>query len=345
MNKNMVIGILAVMLVIASLWGQIGNKSHTEAKRQIEELSARVTQANNETRQGRDVLSMKTDKLQKSFQVKSQQLVKARQELVRLRKASKAFEARISEKDAAVATLTQEKNDLAGQVDNLKKILAAAKGSDQELTSLQKQLADLQVAFKDKDQQLTATTQALEEMKAALKEQSSSVDKRTENVDALQAKLNEAQATIRNLQAELQESTIPVQELQEKLAQAETANQELQGRLQDSEAALQGLQDKAAAAETIADQSAIARENESLAAQIVGLEKIIEDKNATIEETSKELDRWKVNMDVLLTRIAEQQDTLQELRDENRGLVKELAAKNQEIADLNEQLIQSPVQQ
>jgi chromosome segregation ATPase len=100
-----------------------------------------------------------------------------------------------------------------------------------------------------------------------------------------------------------------------------------------------------AIAEAAADQSNILREYESTRAQVIGLEKIIEEKNATIEETSKELDNWKVNMDVLLSRITEQQDGLQELQNENRELLKELAAKNQELADLNEQLIQTPVQQ
>ena len=349
MNKNLVIGILAVMLVIGSLWGQIGNRSNMETERQLKELSARITQVNNESRQGHDVLSIKTEQLQKSFQVKSQQLVKARRELVRLRKASKALESRISEKDAAIAVLTQEKNDLAGQVQALQKILAAAKGADQKLSILQKQKADLQMALKEKKQQLTDATQSLEKMQAARKELISTVDKDAENVDDLQVQLKAAQATIRTLQARLQKSSIPVQELQKKLAQAETVNQELQGRLQDSEVAIQRLQDKSAVAEvtaeTTADQSTIACEDASLTAQITGLEKIIEDKNATIEETSKELDRWKVNMDVLLTRIAEQQDTLQELRDENRSLVKEIAAKNQELADMTEQLIQTPVQQ
>ena len=345
MNKNLVIGILAVMLVIGSLWGQIGNRSHKEVKRQLEALTDQVSHVKVEAEHGKNVLSIKSNKLQKAFQVKSEQLTKARRELVRLRKASKVLEARISEKDAAIAALTREKNNLSGQVNELQKALAAAKGGDQKLAALQKQVADLQVAFQDKDQQLTAAARALDKMKAARKELSTSVEQEEGTVVDLQEKLEQARATIDKLQAKLQESATPVQELQEKLAQAEAVNQELQGRLQDSEVVIQGLQDKAAAAEAIADQSAIARENESLAAQIIGLEKILEEKNATIEETSKELDRWKVNMDVLLTRIAEQQDTLQELRDDNRGLVKELVAKNQELADLNEQLIQTPVQQ
>ncbi|RUM37349.1 MAG: hypothetical protein DSY50_00445, partial [Desulfobulbus sp.] len=93
------------------------------------------------------------------------------------------------------------------------------------------------------------------------------------------------------------------------------------------------------------DESKVASDYEVAKAQVVGLEKIIEEKNAAIEETGRELDRLKVNMDVLLSRIADQQDALQEVSDENRELVQELARKNKELADANEQLLQAPVEQ
>ncbi|MEA2116308.1 MAG: hypothetical protein U9P36_13130, partial [Thermodesulfobacteriota bacterium] len=120
---------------------------------------------------------------------------------------------------------------------------------------------------------------------------------------------------------------------------------ELQAKLAKAEAAFMDLQEKLAIAEAATDESKVLRDYETVRAQVIGLEKIVEEKNATIEETSKELDHWKVNMDVLISRITDQQDGLQELQNENRELVKELAAKNQELADLNEQLIQTPVQQ
>lgn len=80
-------------------------------------------------------------------------------------------------------------------------------------------------------------------------------------------------------------------------------------------------------------------------AQVIGLEKMLEEKNAAMEETAREMDRLKINMDVLLSKIGEQQDTLQEMQEENRELVKELAAKNEEIADLQEDVMQQPVLQ
>lgn len=304
MNKNLVIGILAVMLVLGSLWGQVGNQSKKEIMKEQEATIGQLSQVEAEAAKTHDVLLSKTANLQKTLQAKEQQMAKARQELVELRKGGKALEAQISERDAAVAALTQEKNILAGQVNKMKKSIdTAAVSGKQQVAALQKKVAGLQAALKEKEQQLAAAAEAIKETKAVKKELHSSVEQGAQNTEELQSKLEKAE--------------IAVQELQKQLAVAEAA----------------------------ADQSKIVHEYESVRAQVIGLEKIVEEKNATIEETSKELDRWKINMDVLLSKISEQQDTQQELREENRELVKELAAKNEELADLNEQLIQTPVQQ
>ena len=272
MNKNLVIGVLAAMLVLGSLWGQVGNKTKKALKQEKANVVAQLSEIKAEAARERDALLAKTAKLEKSLHAKDQQLTKARQELVSLRKNNKACEAKVSERDALV-------NKLTSQVKKMKKSHGKPEANcKQQIQALQKQLA------------------------AARKGGSSSVEQAAQGTDELQARLEKAEATI--------------MELQEKLAMAEAA-----------------------------DQSKILREYESVRAQVIGLEKIIEEKNATIEETSKELDHWKVNMDVLLSRITEQQDALQELQNENRELAKELAAKNQELADLNEQLIQTPVQQ
>ena len=297
MNKNLVIGILAAMLVLGSLWGQIGNKTKKAVQREQEEVIARLSQVEAEAAKAHDALLAKTANLQKRLQVKEQQLAKARKELVGLRKGNKALEARISERDAAVAALTRKKNNLAAQVTKLKQALAATEGSSHQ------QVAELQAALQEKEQQLAAAAEEIAAIRTVKKESASSGDQAAQNAEELQAKLEKAETTVRKLQEQL------------------------------------------AAAQASADQSKLAREYESVRAQVIGLEKIVEEKNAAIEETSKELDRWKVNMDVLLTRISEQEDSMQELREENRALVKELADKNRELADLNEQLVQTPVQQ
>ncbi len=297
MSKNLVIGVLAALLVLGSLWGQVGNKTKKALQREQKDVAVQLARVEADAAKANEALLAKTAGLQKTLQLKEQQLAKARKELVALRKGNKALEAQISERDAAVVGLTQEKERLAAQVSTMKKSLAAIADSGQQ------QVAELQAALQEKEQQLAAAAEAIEETRAVKKELHSSVEQGAQNTEELQARLGKAEAAVR--------------ELQEQLAVAEAA----------------------------ADQSSLVREYETVRAQVIGLEKIVEEKNATIEETSKELDRWKVNMDVLLTRISEQEDTMQELREENRAMVKELAAKNKELADLNEKLIQTPVQQ
>jgi len=122
-----------------------------------------------------------------------------------------------------------------------------------------------------------------------------------------------------------------VAELQKNLTEAEARNRELAAAVERGE-------------QVEREQAAVTRKLETAQAQIIGLEKIIEEKNAVIEEISRTLDRVKINMDVLLNKIADQQDGLQEVQEENRELIKELAAKNKEVADLQEQLQAVPVQ-
>lgn len=106
---------------------------------------------------------------------------------------------------------------------------------------------------------------------------------------------------------------------------------------------IQSLQEQLHTAEVTIDK--LRQKFNSATAQMMGLEKLLEEKNAALEETSQDMDRLQINMDVLLSRIADQRDQLQEIQEENRDLVKELAAKNEEIADLQEEIMQLPVQE
>lgn len=70
-------------------------------------------------------------------------------------------------------------------------------------------------------------------------------------------------------------------------------------------------------------------------AQLLGLEKIVDEKNAALRDSAAEKERLRINMDVLLNKIADQQRELQAIQEENRELVTQLAARN-EMADLQE---------
>ena len=78
---------------------------------------------------------------------------------------------------------------------------------------------------------------------------------------------------------------------------------------------------------------------DACSAEIKEFEKIIKEKTDAMEETGQEMDRVKINLDVLLSRISDQQDELQELREENRQMLKEIAARNEQLADLQEKIL------
>ncbi|MEA2113792.1 MAG: hypothetical protein U9P36_00210, partial [Thermodesulfobacteriota bacterium] len=175
MNKNLVIGVLAAMLVLGSLWGQVGNKSRKALKLEKKAVVAQLSQVQAEAATNHDALLAKTSKLQKSLQVTDQQLAKARHELVGLRKHNKGFEAQISKRDTALTALIQEKSKLVEQIKKMKKSLAKGASSGQQQIDALKQ-------------QLAAAT---------------SVEKGMQGTDELQAKLAKAEAAYMDLQEKL----------------------------------------------------------------------------------------------------------------------------------------------
>ena len=480
MNKNLVIGILAIILVLSFLWGQTGNRSEKGAKQELETTIAQLAQTETEAA-----------KLQKTVQVSGEQLTKAQNDLVELRKANKAFEAKKSKNDAVVAALTREKDNLAGQINKMKNSPAVATSNNQQqIDALQKKVADLQAVLQTREQQLAAEKEILAETRAKTKKQRSMmwiksevghaepgvlsteelqaklakaesstqelqeklvivegavhkqkqqlvaateelaetrakvkgdyssrvwikseltpVEQETQEKKELQAELAKIESSVHELQeklavaeqgaqrakelqvilaksessvhelreklalveqgpqsaqelqekfaqmessvqelqeklavaeqgvekakeleAKLAESESSVHELQEKLAQAESINQELQGKLEESVLSIRDLGEKVAAL----NQANLTRKYEALRAQVMGFELMVEEKNADLEEMNKKLDHWKINKDLLLTTISEQQERVQKLQDANRGLLRDLAAKKKELAE------------
>ncbi len=354
-KRNLIIAVLAGLLVLGSLWGQVGNKNSKLLRRELAQVEEKLASVEAATSQAHDEVLTKTAEAQKNLQVKGEQLAKARKELVTLRKANKGLEARLSERDITVQKLLGEKERL--EVKSKSSTIQYVGDLQKKLTALKNKLTALQKELKKKDEQLAgkqgnagmqqkkeliALQDELNEKKEQLnrvrsfaKEQAAELEKK---VTALQEALKAKDAQLAQVKVgkqQLKETTAKtgqeVAELQEKLAATEAANQELAEAVKQAEKMQQV-------------QAATIRKLETAEAQIIGLEKIIEEKNAVIEEISRTLDRVKINMDVLLNKIADQQDGLQEIQEENRALIKELAAKNKELADLQEQLQAAPIQ-
>lgn len=77
-------------------------------------------------------------------------------------------------------------------------------------------------------------------------------------------------------------------------------------------------------------------------ARIIGLEKIIIEKKGEMEAAGKEMERLRINRDVLLAKIADQQERLREMEEKNRTLNLELAARNEELVELRGEAAKQP---
>ena len=331
MNKNQVIGILAVLLVLGSLWGQVGNKTKKSVAQEKKAVEAQLAQVKAESAKTHDALLLKTAQLQKTHQNTKTMMTKTRQELVELRKSNRVLEAQLSERKVSYKKLVKKNTVFIKRLQQAKNTKTDTSAKSKQITRLKAQLKAMNQQARNMEQQFTVAVN--EAVKQAVKQSAANADK-----SLMAQKQNNGQLQAQ-LQAQLQDAGAIIQDLQSKL-QHKASQVDLA-----ADTAADAAQVAAdAAAQITSEQNSTSLQIESLRAQIIGLERIVEEKNQALEEASKELDHWKVNMDVLLSRITEQQDGMQELREENIGIVKELAARNQELADVSEQLIKTPVQ-
>ena len=361
-KKNITIGVLAGLVILGSLWGSVGNRNSRVLRQELEEMKAKLASVQVVSSQSHDAVLTKTAALQNELQQCEIQVEKARNELVTLRKANKSLEARLSERDAAVGKLTAQTKQLTAK--NQQFAAQAQGAASKQLAALQKKVGTLQArivtlqnAVKGKDQQIAKMQQAMAEQTAELKKENESLKAELKKVSAQAvqkasaaetAQASALQKKITGLQAEIKQKDTQINELRHamKKMQAETATikQAAPAKVTPKEQPEPTVVVVREADQPSADTGAGCVELEKAKAQIMGLEKIVEEKNTVIEEISRELDRVKINMDVLLAKISDQQDALQEVREENSELVKELAAKNEECADLQDQLQKAPLQ-
>ncbi len=304
MNKNGVILVLAGLVLVGSIWGSVANKKKILLEEQLFNKDKEIQVVQAQNNQVQEQVLAKTADLQKVLQEKENKLLQKRDELVNLRKTIKGLEAKLSVRSAVITKLSADKRSLNNRLQE-KAGQPGKKVADSCDNKLSTCQAQLQVAEKN-NAKLKAWLETKKQRLASLQEGTQ-----------VAAEAVKSSGEIKNVQAQLESSRGEYEILKQRLAAMDVDVKRKQAKL--------------------------IREADSARAQVIGLEKIIEEKNNSIEDTGKELDRYKINMDVLLARIAEQQDSLRELQGEAKELVKQLADKNAEIADLNEKLLQTPV--
>lgn len=214
------------------------------------------------------------------------------------------------------AQSTKQQKHVLGKTAGLQKTLAE---KEEQVNKARKELVSLRKEIKALESQLSGCTADLQNL---TQEHQALV-----NAQGIQKK-NPQQSDSGQQPVEEQLPTTDQQSYQAATKTAQDTDS-LQAQLNEAELTIATLQQRLNSAN----------------AQMIGLEKLLEEKNAAMEETSQEMDRLEINMDVLLSKIADQRDQLQELQEEKRELVKELAAKNEIIADLQEEVIRQPVQE
>jgi len=298
MNKNLVIFVLVVLTVVGSIWGSVANKKKISLERELNKTVAELKQLNRQSTQEREQVLGKTAGIQEALNSKEDQLIKARKELVDLRKASQSLEAKLSGCNASVQKTAQEKA-----------------GCLKELQSAKRTIARLNAALEEQKKQLQNTGRKLSESKAVKQELHAGMKEGSKALVSLRQQLESANRTIGKLRQELDSENQTIGKLRQQL---EPSNQTI-GKLR--------------------------QELDSANAQIVGLEKIVDEKSTAHDEAARKMDRMKINMDVLLSKIAEQRNILQKLQEENSDLAKELASRNETMTDPQEEVNQTPVRQ
>ena len=321
-KKNITIAVLAGLVLIGSLWGSVGNRNAKALRQEVAELKAQLASVQDVSSQSHDAVLTKTAEVQKILQVKEEQLNRALAELVALRKANKSLEAKLSAPENVRMAELQEK--MQGLLAKMGEFEETLKAKDALIAKIKAEAADRVAELESKIASLQAELDKARAGKSGEAAAATSVN-------------DEAAATIKDLQAQLAGKQQQIEALRQALKK-----QEQEGPEQVQEPTLIVVQpdEKSAAA----SGPAVDQELDKAKAQIYGLEKIVEEKNAAVEELSRELDRVKINMDVLLSKIADQQDALQEVQEENGELVKELASKSEECAQEQEEATQENAQ-
>jgi chromosome segregation ATPase len=305
-KKNITIAVLAGLVLIGSLWGSVGNRNAKVLRQELAELKAQLASVEDVSSQSHDAVLTKTAEVQKILQVKEEQLNKALAELVELRKANKSLEAKLSTPENGRMAELQEK--MQGLLAKMAEFENTLKAKDELIARIK---ADAANRIAELEAKIASLQAELEQARAG----------KSGEAAAATSVNDEAAATIKDLQEQLAGKQQQIETLRKALK-----NQEQVGSEQTQEPTVVVVQPDESEDASPVDE----KELNKAQAQIFGLEKIVEEKNAAVEELSRELDRVKINMDVLLSKIADQQDALQEVQEENSELVKKLAGKSEE---------------
>ncbi|MCI5123768.1 MAG: hypothetical protein D3925_04655 [Candidatus Electrothrix sp. AR5] len=291
LNKNSLIGALIILLLLTSWWGQ----SETGANRQLtqdkEVAEAQLATVEAKAADTRQALQEKTAALSDA----EKKLSKAEAKIQRLAKE-------FSEKKAALAVLNKNENVLLKKINELEFALKNAKNQQAQAGSKhQKNIQETVIAHNN----------ALAELEKANNRIALLEKELTELKTQAEARIAELKAQTRARNAKLK-------------AQTEARAAKLKAQTEARAAKLKA-QAEARIAKLMKNQADAATETESLRAQVIGFEKVVEERNATLAEIGSDLQSCKVNTKVLLSKITEQENAQQGMEEKMHLMVQDLS--------------------
>ncbi|MCI5119754.1 MAG: hypothetical protein D3908_00880, partial [Candidatus Electrothrix sp. AUS4] len=225
-------------------------------------------------------------------------------------------------------------------------------GTSHQLT-LDKEKTEVQLVAAEKE--IAEARQALEESTTTLSDTEEKLRNAENNAQNLARALAEKKSTIATLEKEKENLLDKIKELSKTLDQTKTQQEQI-GSEQQEEAqkalataaeykeALEKLeqaevriaelekeqenlkiQANARLVQLQQQQEEAATELESLRAQVIGFEKVVEERNAALTEVTSDLEACKVNTKVLLAKITEQEDTQLGMEKHMRNIVENLS--------------------
>ena len=192
-------------------------------------------------------------------------------------------------------------------------------------------------------EELKSQNQALLADAATLK---GSVASQQQEIVSLKKELADSEGgsqAIEAMQAQLDKRIAEIAKLEEAVASAKAALEQKNAALAAAEEAAAGLESvKSALANSVDVYSAksqeLSAEVEEYGMRVASLEKALEERTKSLVAAGEELARTKLNMNVLLSRLAAQNNSLEILEETRVALEKELATKFLIIEDLQHQL-------
>ncbi|MCI5144854.1 MAG: hypothetical protein D3923_04840 [Candidatus Electrothrix sp. AR3] len=294
MNKNLVIGILAGLLLLSAFWGQNeAGKNKALIREQEAQQQAETTAAVNNQ-----------DKLEG--------------EIAQQKEAQQKITKDLETATGEVATLSQENEELKGTLAELKGELAE---KDTSVGALEKEIKE-------------AVHNASKMKNALVEETQQQIIAQQKQIRELQQQVEEQQAIIEQDKEKLTSASKVIEQEQKEIKKYEEA----QVHLEVARAELQAV--KANMSQLEEEQASVVLESETMRAQVIGLERIVEERSANLEVTGKELQSCKINNTVLISKIAEQGDALQGLQEQKITLAEEFAARQQKAEEQIEELVQ-----